>query len=87
MYAELIDKLVGYQVIYSDAPEWESIGLRRLGAFNIRIADISELIGIDQRASFFTELANTFASHNLTQHRADHDALAITLTVKKIMAV
>jgi hypothetical protein len=86
VYAEMIDKLVGYQVIYSDAPEWESLWLRRLGVFNLRIADIGELIGNKQREGFSGELAKIFASHKLTQHRADHDALAIALTVQKIMA-
>ena len=86
VYTEMIDKLVGYEVIYSDAPEWESLWLRRLGAFHFRIADIGELIGNKQREGFSNELANTLSSNKLTQHRADHDALAIALTVQKMMA-
>ena len=84
VYTEITEKLNGYQVIYSDAPAWEGLWLQRLGAFNLRIADIGELIGIDQREGFSSELAKTFASHKLTQHRADHDALAIALTVSKL---
>jgi len=86
VYAEITEKLHGYQVIYSDAPMWDGLWLQRLGAFNIHIADIGELIGNNQREGFSGELAKTFASHKLTQHRADHDALAIALTVQKIMA-
>jgi len=59
--------------------------LQRLGAFSLRIADIGELIGNDQREGFAHELAKTFASHTLTQHRADHDALAIALTVRNLL--
>jgi len=84
VYAEMMDKLVGYGVIYSDAPEWESLWLRRLGPFHFRVADIGELIGKKQREGFSGELAKTFTTHKLTQHRADHDALAISLTVKKL---
>lgn len=84
VYTEMIDKLVGYPVIYSDAPEWESLWLRRLGAFHFRIADIGELIGNKQREGFSSELDKTFASNKLTQHRADHDALAIALTVERL---
>jgi hypothetical protein len=86
VYAEMIDKLVGHKVIYSDAPEWENLWLRRLGVFNLRVADIGELIGNYQRDGFSRELITTFASKNLTQHRADHDALAIALTIQKIMS-
>lgn len=77
VYAEMIGRLIGHQVIYSDTPEWEGLWLRRLGVFKLRVADIGELIGKYQRDGFSSELANTFASNNLTQHRADHDALAI----------
>lgn len=84
VYAEITEKLNGHEVIYSDAPAWESLWLQRLGAFNLRIADIGELIGSNQREGFSTELARTFANNNLTQHRADHDALAIALTVEKL---
>jgi len=85
VYAEITEKLNGYQVIYSDAPAWEGLWLQRLGAFNLRIADIGELIGNDQREGFPGELAKIFASNKLTQHRADHDALAIALTVEKLL--
>jgi|SRR6187402_3767815 len=85
VYTEITEKLNGYQVIYSDAPVWESLWLQRLGAFNLRIADIGELIGIDQREGFPGELAKTFSGNKLTQHRADHDALAIALTVEKLL--
>lgn len=84
VYTEITEKLNGHEVIYSDAPAWEGLWLQRLGAFNLRIANISELISIDQRECFSNELANTFASNKLMQHRADHDALAIALTVKKL---
>ena len=84
VYAEITEKLNGYQVIYSDAPAWEGLWLQRLGVFNLRIADIGELIGNDKREGFSSELAKTFASNKLTQHRADHDALAIALTIKKL---
>lgn len=85
VYVEITEKLNGYQVIYSDAPAWEGLWLQRLGAFNIRIADIGELIGNDQRDGFSSELAKTFANNKLTQHRADHDALAMALTVEKLL--
>ena len=84
VYAEITEKLNGHQVIYSDAPAWESLWLQRLGVFTLRIADIGELIGDDQREGFSSELARTFTSNKLTQHRADHDALAIALTVEKL---
>lgn len=84
VHAEITEKLIGHQVIYSDAPAWEGLWLQRLGRFNMRIADIGELIGNEQRERFSNELTKTFASHKLTRHRADHDALAIALTVKKL---
>lgn len=85
VYAEIAEKLSGYEVIYSDAPAWEGLWLQRLGAFNLRIADIGELIGNDRREGFSNELAKTVANNNLTQHRADHDALAIALTIEKLL--
>lgn len=85
VYAEITEKLNGHEVIYSDAPAWESLWLQRLGVFNLRIADIGELIGNDQRASFSSELTKTFENNKLTQHRADHDAWAIALTVEKLL--
>lgn len=70
-------------VIYSDAPAWERLWAQRLGEFNIRIADIGELVGSNLRDKFSSELSKTFVTRKLKQHRADHDALAIALTVKK----
>lgn len=85
VYAEITEKLNGHEVIYSDAPAWEGLWLQRLGAFNLRIADIGELIGNDRREGFSNELAKTFANNKLIQHRADHDALAIALTIEKLL--
>lgn len=84
VYLEMMARLTGHRVIYSDAPAWEELWLKRLGEFNFRIADIGELIGSNQRDNFSSELNKTFASNKLTQHRADHDALAIALTVQKL---
>lgn len=85
VYAEITEKLNGHEVIYSDAPAWEGLWLQRLGAFNLRIADIGELIGNDRHEGFSSELAKTFANNKLMQHRADHDALAIALTIEKLL--
>jgi len=78
--AELMEILSGHSVIYSDARDWESMWLTRLGLSAIRVADILELVAIDQRNVFSTKRDEIFLTHNLALHRADHDALAIALT-------
>jgi hypothetical protein len=84
VYKQMASKLLGHQVVYSHAPEWESLWLGRLGSFSLRVDDIREMIGEGARHDFSAELTKIFAAYKLTHHRADHDALAIALAVKSL---
>lgn len=85
VFDEIVNVLVDHNVIYSDAPDWESMWLSRLGKVNFKIESIDKLIGSNQNV-FATELAAIFKLHQLIHHRADHDAIAIALTVNKFYA-
>lgn len=81
---EISEKLKGYVVVYSDNPEWEAMWLNRLGALDIKIVSIYTLIAQKQREHFSLYLDINFLKNNLERHRADHDALAIALTLKQL---
>lgn len=84
VFAEILQALGDHNVIYSDAPDWESMWLGRLGKSDIKIESITNLIGNDTE-KFSNELIENFKRHQLTPHRADHDALAIAITVKSLL--
>lgn len=81
---EISEKLKGYAVVYSDNPEWEAMWLGRLGTLDIKIISIYTLIKHRQREQFPLRLDVNFLKNSLDRHRADHDALAIALTVKQL---
>ena len=83
VFSEMSELLTSHSIIYSDAPEWESMWLSRLGKLNIKIESIYNLININKE-TFSSELLSNFKSHHLIPHRADHDAIAIALTIKNM---
>lgn len=83
VFAEIMEVLIKHTVIYSDAPSWEAMWLRRLGKADISIENISHLIGGNKEA-FSNQLIDNFKLHQLTHHKADHDALAIAITIKQL---
>jgi len=83
VFSEISELLTGHNIIYSDAPDWESMWLSRLGKLNTKIDSIFNLIKMNKK-TFSNELLSNFKSHHLIQHRADHDVIAIAFTVKNI---
>jgi hypothetical protein len=82
VFNDLVNHLKGYDVIYSDAPYWESLWLSRLGSLGVDVKSITELSPqLRDKALYSQILTNTFKKHRLTRHQADHDALAIALTI------
>lgn len=81
---EISEKLKGYAVVYSDNSEWEAMWLSRLGAFDIKMVSIYTLISQKHREHFSRYLDINFLKNNLDRHRADHDALAIAITLKQL---
>lgn len=86
VYAELKAALFGCEVIYSDNPYWEARWLRCLGQFDCEIRDVRDLVPATSSAVWSTNLDHQFASHDLTRHRADHDAYALYLSVSQLRA-
>jgi hypothetical protein len=82
--AEISEKLNVYDVVYSDNPEWEAMWLSSLGRLDIKIVSIYTLITQKQREHFSLYLDINFLKNNLARHRADHDALAMALTIEQI---
>lgn len=72
-------------IVYSDNPYWESRWLRCLGEFDCEIRDIRELIATSLHASFSACFEHQFVVHQLTQHRADHDAYAMYKAVSELL--
>ena len=81
--SEIYEKLTGYDVVYSDNPEWEAMWFGRLGELEVKIVSIYTLIAKKQRENFSLYLDINFLKNNLDRHRADHDVLAIALTIKQ----
>jgi len=84
VYAEMKMMLSRFDVIYSDNPYWERRWLSHLGDFNVEIHDIQDLIPQQNKESWKETLEEQFQINNLTHHRADHDALALSLAVYKL---
>ena len=70
-------------MVYSDNPEWEAMWFGRLGELEVKIVSIYTLIAKKQRENFSLYLDINFLKNNLDRHRADHDVLAIALTIKQ----
>jgi hypothetical protein len=83
VFLEMSEVLTNHNIIYSDAPDWESLWLSRLGQFNIEIESIFNLIDV-AKETFSNEMILSLQSNHLVPHRADHDAIAIALTIKKM---
>jgi len=81
VYVEMKSLLDQFDVIYSDNPYWERVWLSHLGDFNLDIRDIQELIPQHNKWCWKENLEKQFQANNLTHHRADHDALALSLAV------
>ena len=82
--AEIRQALLEQTVIYSDNPYWEQMWLSRLGDFNLEIRDVQELIPSDNKSFWQKSLEKQFGTYSLTQHRADHDALALALAISDL---
>lgn len=84
VYEELNCALTGFDAVYSDNPYWEFRWLSQLGKFNIEIKDVELLIPPAHKNSWKTTFEQQFQKHNLVQHRADHDALALALSIEHL---
>jgi hypothetical protein len=82
VYDEMNRTLAGFDVVYSDNPSWESRWLSHLGRFNVEIKDIQQLIPSHHKGLWKTIFEQQFQKHLLVHHRADHDALALALTIQ-----
>ncbi len=83
VFIEISEVLTNHNIIYSDAPDWESMWLSRLGELNIKIESIFTLKDI-AKETFSNEFNLSLQANQLVPHRADHDAIAIALTIKKL---
>ncbi len=84
VYVEMLEILRGHDTVYSDNPYWETRWLNTLGNFPIVIRDIKELIPQNSHHLFKEVLYNQFQLYKLIPHRADHDALAISMAVSHL---
>ena len=81
VYDEMRGLLVGIDVIYSDNPHWEQRWLACLGPFDLEIRNIQELLPKHNQHLLKQTFEKQFQAHKLIPHRADHDALALSLAV------
>lgn len=81
---ELQTILMQEPVIYSDNPYWEQKWLNCLGQFSQEIRDIHTLIPTCEPVTVKAVRVGFFEELQLTPHRADHDALALGLTIHKM---
>lgn len=79
---EINHVLAGFEVVYSDNAYWESRWLTQLGSFSLEIKDVQQLIPCHHKDTWKSIFEQQFNEHNLVRHRADHDALALALTVQ-----
>ena len=84
VYNEMNHALAGFDVVYSDNPDWESRWLSQLGHFDVEVKDVSQLIPHHYKSSWKAIFEQQFKEHLLERHRADHDALALALTLQHI---
>lgn len=84
VFNEICAAMEGHDAAYSDNQEWEKMWISRLGVAPFKIKDTAELLTPMYQRVFPIYRANTFKAHNLVTHRADHDALAIALTIKQL---
>ena len=84
VYSEMKMILSQFDLIYSDNPYWEQRWLSPLGDFNVEIRDIQDLISQHNKERWNETLEEKFRINNLTHHRADHDALTLSLAVYKL---
>ncbi|HSX50755.1 MAG TPA: hypothetical protein VLF09_07355 [Cellvibrio sp.] len=81
---ELQEALQEINIIYSDNPYWERRWLRQLGELDVEVQDIKGLIPTQLHAKWKDVMQTQIKIHNFIPHRADHDALAISFTLKSL---
>lgn len=84
VYQEVRKILEGESTVYSDNPYWERRWLSALGHFDVEVADVKALIPDEHQSHWQEVFQEQYQKHNLTPHRADHDALAISLTLQQL---
>lgn len=84
VYNEINEILWYHEYVVSDAPEWDRKWLLKLGVSNAVFRDARSLLSPDKTSSFSNMKEKLWAMHNLHPHRADHDAIAIALTLQKL---
>lgn len=84
VYEEMKAVLGTTQALYSDNPYWEKRWLSCLGVFAIEVRDIRELLPELSQPYWAECLATQFKVHELTRHRADHDAYAMYMAVNAL---
>ncbi len=85
VFKELSLILAEEKIIYSDNPDCEKLWLSRLGKLDVEIKDVRSLLAPMHQNAFKPQLKNTFKQYDLIQHRADHDALALAITLNECM--
>lgn len=81
---EIHEALRGITTTYSDNPYWERRWLSQLGELDVEVQDIKELVPTELHAEWKDVMQAQFKIYNLMPHRADHDALAISLALKSL---
>jgi len=84
VFDELMTALNGHECVYSDAPLWERLWMSRLGQTDKIIMEVKELIPNCTVDLFKLTLSKNFENHKLIRHKANHDALAISITVRDL---
>lgn len=84
VYQEVRKILEGVSTVYSDNPYWERRWLNALGHFEVEVADVKALVPDEHQSHWQEVFQKQYQKHNLTPHRADHDALAISLTLQQL---
>lgn len=70
--------------IYSDTPTWDRLWLSQLGVPN-PVAHINLLIPRKLRRTFYRSFLDTHERYDLTHYHAQHDALALALTLTLLL--
>ena len=81
VFRELNNALHKFGKVYSDAPYWERRWLSQLGTLEIDVRDVRELISPHIHDLWEITYNAQVWLHDLTPHKADHDALAMAYTV------
>jgi hypothetical protein len=81
VYREICQLLAGHDAVYSDAPIWEYKWFKRLGTPPCQVKDLHALIPTEVFYRLGETKAHFIEAHQLTAHRADHDALILGLCI------